>query len=116
MSGIVFFGTDDRDRIVEFYTGRLDFDVWLEQTGCTILQYDNLLLGFCEREEAESEGVVTVVYDSKELVDERYDALKDVADDSPSENEPYRIYNFFGTDPDGRTFEIQTFLHDTDPV
>ncbi|MEF8883381.1 MAG: VOC family protein [Halapricum sp.] len=116
MSGIVFFGTDDRDRIVEFYIGRLGFDVWLEQPGCTILQYDNLLVGFCEREEAESEGIVTVVYESRRGVDEQYDALKDVADDPPSENEPYRIYNFFGTDPDDRTFEIQTFLHETDPV
>lgn len=116
MTGIVFFGTADRDRVVEFYTDRLGLTVWLEQPGCTICQYDNLLVGFCERETAETDGIVTLVEDSRAAVDERYAALEDVADEPPSENEPYRIYNFFGTDPDGQTFEIQTFLHETDPV
>lgn len=72
-------------------------------------------MGFCERERAEIEGIVTVVLDSPEAVDEMYDSLADAAD-GPSENEASRIYNFFGTDPEGRTFEVQTFLHETDPV
>lgn len=116
MSGIVFLGTADRDRIVEFYEERLGFEQWLEQPECTILQYENLLVGFCEREQAEADGVVTVVEETRDEVDERYEDLADVATDPPSENEPYRIYNFFGTDPDGRSFEVQTFLHETDPV
>lgn len=116
MSGIVFFGTSDRERILTFYTERLEFEVWLEQPECTILKWDTLLVGFCEREEAETDGVITVVYGTREAVDDRYDDLEDVAEGRPSENEPYRIYNFFGTDPDGRSFEVQTFLHETDPV
>ncbi|MFW6017990.1 MAG: VOC family protein [Halapricum sp.] len=116
MSGIVFFGTADRERIVEFYEQRLGFERWLDQPECSILQQENLLVGFCERGQAETDGVVTVVEKTREAVEDRYDDLVDVADEPPSENEPYRIYNFFGTDPDGRTFEVQTFLHETAPV
>ncbi|QSG09101.1 VOC family protein [Halapricum desulfuricans] len=112
MSGIVFFGTADLEGIIEFYEQRLGFERWLEQPECTILEYGNLLVGFCEREQAETDGVVTVVEETRAAVDDRYDELTDVADEPPSENEPYRIYNFFGTDPDGRAFEVQTFLHD----
>jgi len=113
MSGIVFFGTTDRERIIGFYTDRLDFEIWLEQPGCTILQYDTLLVGFCEREESETGGIVTVVLDDRDAVDAWHDRLADVADESPSDNDEYRIYNFFGTDPDGRSFEVQTFCHET---
>lgn len=113
MTGIVFFGTADRERIVAFYTDRLGFETWLEQPGCTILQRDNLLVGFCEREQAETEGIVTVVHETRAAVDDHYEALEAVADEPPSENEAYDIYNFFGTDPDGRSFEVQTFCHET---
>jgi len=116
MSGIVFFGTTDRARIVEFYTDRLGFEIWLEQPGCTILQYDTLLMGFCEREVSETGGIVTVVLDDRDAVDAWYDRLTDLAEEPPSENAEYRIYNFFGTDPDGRSFEVQTFLHETDSM
>ncbi|MFC7045238.1 VOC family protein [Halobacteriaceae archaeon GCM10025711] len=115
MSGIVFFGTADRSRVVAFYTDRLGFEVWLEQSGCTILRHDNLLVGFCDREQAETEGVVTLVEATRAAVDDRYRALADVARDEPTENEAYRIYQFFADDPDGRTLEVQTFLHPTDP-
>lgn len=124
MTGIVFFGTTDLDRIVTFYRERFGFDVWLEQPECTILRYDNLLVGFCERASAETEGLVTVVYETRDAVEDCYERLdaalrtEPVAgvDDPPTENDPYEIYNFFGTDPDGRGFEVQTFLHETDPV
>ena len=79
MTGIVFFGTTDRDRIVAFYRDRLDFSMWLEQPDCTILRYDTLLVGFCERKEADTDGVVTVVYDTESAGDERADSLEDVA-------------------------------------
>ncbi len=116
MSGIVFFGTDRHDAVVDFYTDRLDFDVWLEQPACTILRHGTLLVGFCRREETETAGVVTVVLADRDAVDEWYGQLTDVAAGPPSENAEYRIYNFFGTDPDGRSFEVQTFLHGTDPI
>jgi catechol 2,3-dioxygenase-like lactoylglutathione lyase family enzyme len=116
MSGIVFHATTDRDRICAFYRGRLGFETWLEQDGCTILRYDNLLLGFCERDEAETDGVVTLVYEECAAVDGMHEALSDVAHGEPEENEQYRIYQFFAEDPEGRTLEFQTFLHETPGV
>jgi len=115
MSGIVFFTTTERSEIVDFYTERLGFDPWLEQTACTILRNGNLLLGFCDGEQTEDEGVVTVYLDSRNEVEEWYSRLEDVAIGDPVENERFEIFQFFGEDPDGRTFEIQTFLHDLPP-
>ncbi|MFC4447935.1 VOC family protein [Halorussus aquaticus] len=116
MSAITFFATTDSERIVEFYTDTVGADVWLEQPDCTILKYDNQLLGFCERDEADTEGIVTFVYPDRESVDAMYETLADRARDEPHENETYEIYQFFATDPDGRTVEFQTFLHPTDDV
>ena len=116
MSGIVFFGTGDLDRICSFYTDRLDADIWLEQPGCTILAYDNMLFGFCERAQTDRAGIITFVYETREAVDEMADALADCLTTEPAVNEEYQIYNGFAQDPDGRTVEIQTFLHETPPI
>ncbi|MEF8937869.1 VOC family protein [Halobacteriaceae bacterium SHR40] len=117
MAGIVFFRTDSRTDVCAFYTERLDFEEWLEQDGgCTILERDNLLLGFCDGDTTETEGIVTVVVDDRDAVDTLFEELEDVAADEPHENEAFDIYQFFATDPDGRTVEIQTFLHSTPPV
>ncbi|AGB16826.1 hypothetical protein Halru_2240 [Halovivax ruber XH-70] len=116
MSGIVFFGTRSRESVVEFYVERVGADHWLEQPDCTILRYDNQLLGFCDRDRAETDGTITVVFDSAATVDDAYERLSDVAHDEPVENERYRIYQFFADDPEGRTVEFQTFLHETEPI
>ena len=116
MSGIVFFGTENHDEVVEFYTERMGADVWLEQTACTILKHGNMLLGFCDRDDTENEGVVTFFYGDREGVDRQYERLEDRARGAPEENEEYDIYQFFADDPDDRTVEVQTFLHETDPV
>lgn len=111
MSGIVFFRTEDEDRVVEFYTERVGAAVWLEQDGCTILHHDGFKFGFCGREETDTEGIVTFYYDDRAAVDEMYDRLEDVARGPPEDNEQYEVYQFFADDPDGRTVEFQTFLH-----
>jgi len=116
VSAITFFATTDLDRIVDFYVGEIGADVWLEQPDCTILKYDNQLLGFCEREDADTEGVLTFVYQDREGVDEMHRRLADRAREEPRQNDEYDIYQFFAADPDGRTVECQTFLHPTDPV
>lgn len=116
MSGIVFFATESLDEIVDFYVERVGAKRWLEQPDCTILQYDNMLFGFCEREEADTEGTIAFVSETKRDVDAMYEDLADVARGAPAENDRYRIYQFFATDPDGRMVEFQTFLHGTDPV
>jgi len=116
MSGIVFFGTERHDAVVEFYTQRVGADVWLEQDGCTILRHDTFLFGFCDRAETDDGAVVTFYYDDRAAVDGMYDALEDVARGEPEENEQYEIYQFFADDPDGRAVEFQTFLHPIEPV
>ncbi len=116
MSGIVFYGTADRDAVCPFYRSRLGFDIWLEQDGCTIMRYDNLLLGFREREQPETDGVVTLVYEERAAVDGMYEALADVARGEPEEKEELRVYRFLADDPEGRTLECQTFLHETPGV
>jgi catechol 2,3-dioxygenase-like lactoylglutathione lyase family enzyme len=116
VSGIVFFRTADRERVVEFYRERLGFETWLEQdAGCTILRHDDLKLGFCDAgstDDADTDGIVTLYYDTRAAVDERHDDLADVATEPPRENDDYDIYQFFARDPEGRTLEVQTFLHD----
>ncbi|MFC3958049.1 VOC family protein [Halovivax cerinus] len=116
MSGIVFFGTESLETVVDFYVERVGAERWLEQPDCTILRYDTMLFGFCDRDSADTGGTITFVVDSKAGVDALYDRLADVAREEPVENERYEIYQFFAEDPEGRTVEFQTFLHETEPV
>lgn len=117
MSGLVFFRTTQRDRVVEWYTETVGAEVWLEQPGCTILAYDGFRIGFCDADEqgtgTETEGIVTFVYDDRAAVDAAHERVGDAAREAPHVNERYEIYQFFADDPDGRTTEFQTFLHDT---
>lgn len=116
MGGIVFFQTKMLDNLSEFYTKRLGMKIWLEQPGCTIFHHGNLLIGFCQRDTVEREGMITFVYDTKEEVDSIFAQLSDIAEGKPIENEKYRIYQFFARDPEGRALEFQVFLHQTQPI
>ncbi len=117
MSGIVFFRSANRERVVEWYTTHLGFEQWLEQEGgCTILKYKNLLVGFCDAENTETDGILTVVVEDRQAVDDQYEQLKAFAEESPTVNEAFDIYHFFMHDPDGRTVEVQTFLHELPPT
>lgn len=112
MGGIVFFRTANHDPVVDFYTAVVGAEVWLEQPGCTILDYDGFRFGFCEAEESETCGILTFVFEGREGVDRMHERVGDAADEAPHENETYDIYQFFATDPDGRTAEFQTFRHE----
>ena len=117
MTGIVFFRTARREAVIEFYQDVLEFQQWLEQDGgCTILQRDNLLVGFCDADESETEGIVTVAVEDRAAVDRLYDDLDGHARHPPEENADFDIYQFFAEDPDGRAVEVQTFLHETPPI
>jgi catechol 2,3-dioxygenase-like lactoylglutathione lyase family enzyme len=115
--GIVFFRTTNREATTAFYTDTVGAEVWLEQSGCAILRHGNMLFGLCDGEETEAEGIVTFVYDTDDEVDRMHERVGDAAREDPHENDQYDIYQFFATDPDGRTVEFQTFRHDvSDPL
>jgi len=115
MSGIIFFRTVDLARINSFYQDRLGMRLWLDQGGCRIFQNGNLLLGFCQRDEADLGGTITIFYPDRESVDEAYLKLKELAIAPPALNPIYQIYHFYARDPEGRSLEFQHFEHGLEP-
>jgi len=109
MNGIIFFRTTHLGDIVDFYIQKLYMSVWLQQEDCTILQKGNLLLGFCQRDAADTQGMITLFTDNRDDVDDLYNSLKDISDSLPKMNDKYGIYHFFARDPEGRAIEIQWF-------
>lgn len=114
MAGIQFHKTKDLETVTDFYQNVVGMDSWLRQEDCAILKHENFLLGFCQREEKDTSGIITFFYRTKEQVDEMYDKLKQRATSKPTENEKYRIYQFFSRDPEDRVVEFQCFLHPLD--
>lgn len=117
MSGIVFMKTKILDELSTFYKEKLGMRLWLDQETCKIFEKGNLQIGFCQSEKVENDGIITYYYNSKEKVDQIYKQLsKEIKIlKSPKENKKYNIYQFFAEDPEGRTLEFQTFLHDIKP-
>jgi hypothetical protein len=111
VAGLFFFKTRMLDEIVRFYLDRAGMEIWLRQKDCVILSHGNLLIGFCQRDTSETEGMITFFYPSKEEVDRIFAKLRDIATTDPIENQQYRIYQFFAVDPEGRALEFQAFLH-----
>ncbi len=116
MSGIVFYNTKDIERIKDFYISKIGMEVWLEQADCIILKHGNMLIGFCSRQETETGGIIGFFYKNTDQVYEMYKKLRLVAKAEPTVNEKYKIYHFFAKDPDDRTIEFQTFLHQVPPT
>ncbi|MGA1792660.1 MAG: VOC family protein [Thermoplasmatota archaeon] len=112
MSGLIFLGTAMLDRIRDFYITEMGMEIWLEQAECIILKHGNLLIGFCKREEPDTQGIITLFFDDKEEVDRYYSRFSGSSEGPPKYNEKYRIYHFFARDPEGRRLEFQKFMHD----
>jgi hypothetical protein len=111
MSGIIFFKTKNLDKIKTFFCSEIGMELWLDQQDCVILQHGNMLLGFCDRDKAEHEGMITFFYETTEEVDLMYQKLESISISMPIKNEKYSIYQFFARDPEDRTLEFQCFLH-----
>ncbi len=111
LGGIVFLRTAQFETVKSFYLRRVGMAVWLEQPDISILRHGNLLVGFHRKPTSDLDALLTFFYDSREEVDAMYARLKDIATTRPKENPTYRIYNFFGVDPEGRKVEFQHFLH-----
>jgi catechol 2,3-dioxygenase-like lactoylglutathione lyase family enzyme len=107
--GIIFFRTTKLAETSQFYREEVGCELWLDQGGCHILKFSNLLFGLCQRESADTQGMITFVYRDRESVDGMYRRLEDIAESSPRDNPDYRIYHFFARDPDGRAVEFQFF-------
>jgi len=115
LGGIVFVKTKNLQALKDFYIERIGCTLWLDQGACAIFQYGNLLLGFCERDTVETQGVYTFFYTDKHEVDHMYSHFKYIATSEPKENTDYQIYHFYAKDPDGRIIEFQHFLNDINP-
>lgn len=114
--GIVFLRTTQFERMRSFYLDRVGMTVWLEQPDIAILRHGNMLIGFHRQSSADLDGLLTFVVESRQEVDAMHEALSDIATTKPRENTEYRIYNFFGEDPEGRKIEFQVFLHPVAPL
>jgi nitroreductase len=114
MSGIVFLATRCPDEIKSFYLDRLGCLLWLEQDDCRVFKHGNLILGFCERERVDREGIFTFFFRTRAEVDARYEELRAEALAPPKAHPKYRIYQFFARDPEGRMLEFQSFDHRID--
>ena len=112
MSGIVFFLTEDLAGIKSFYENRIGADLWKDQGGCLIFNYEGFKFAFCETdEEPDTCGVITFLFDTRDGVDQIYKQLEDIAVSEPVSREPeFGIYQFYAEDPEGRTLEFQCFL------
>jgi hypothetical protein len=110
MNGIVFFKTQILNDLRQFYIGTIGCELWLDQGDCLIFKHGNMLLGFCERDEIDTNGIITFFYEDEESVDQKYAQLKTIAISKPSKNLKYNIYNFFARDPENRQIEFQHFL------
>ena len=87
-------------------------DHWLAQEGIEILRHENMLIGFQEKDEADTDALLTFYYPHRSDVDRAYAEFEDAALHPPRERPQFRIYNFFARDPEGRMIEFQTFLHE----
>ena len=116
MSGIVFFRTRDLEGMRAFYVDRVGCTLWLDQTDVHIYRHGNLLVGFCDRDTVETEGMITFYYETREEVDAMHARFRAEAKAAPAYNPRYDIYHFFAVDPEGRAVEFQRFEHDVPPV
>lgn len=109
---ITFFGTDDINKMHEFYNGLLGLPLYLDQGGCRLYSVPGGgILGFCEHINRDAgDTIITLVTD---YVDRIYTMVCDEGyetDGKPRVTEKYGIYHCFTKDPDGHRLEIQKFL------
>lgn len=113
-SGIIFFRTKDLKALDDFYLRRIGCSLWIDQGFCHIYRSGNLLFGFSQRDQADTDGMVTFFYPRREDIDRLYKDFIDIAEAPPKESLGARIYHFFARDPDGRAVEFQYFMDEID--
>lgn len=114
VSGIVFFKTQKLEELKAFYLEQVGCQLWMDQGDCLIFKFGNMLLGFCQRDKADLDALITFFYEHKSEVDRAYKKFKEIALSPPVENKKYPIYNFYAEDPEGRMIEFQYFTNTID--
>ncbi|MGC9778612.1 MAG: VOC family protein [Candidatus Heimdallarchaeota archaeon] len=121
-STITFLQTNDLKKTSDFYEQNLQCKLILDQGQCRIFETSkNAYIGFCSHdflEKNQNTVCLTFVCNSKEEVDIWYEKLKEKKvpiKACPAENQKFKIYNFFATDPNGISIEVQYFLHKFPP-
>lgn len=99
------------ERSVRFYEDGLGLTLVLDQGGCRIYRLtSDSYLGVCVRDtDVASNVVFTIVSDDVDGWHDRITGAGIATDGPPRDNDEYRIYHFFVTDPDGHTLEVQRF-------
>ncbi len=109
MNGIIFFQTTMLEQLRKFYIDQVGASVWLEQVDCVVFKHGNFLFGFCQRENADINGILCFFYNDRKTVDELYAKFQSIAQSPPIDNPKYDIYHFFAVDPENRVIEFQSF-------
>ena len=109
VSGIIFFKTRKLEELKAFYMKQIGCQLWMDQGNCLIFKFGNMLFGFCQRDKADLDALITFFYERKSDVDRAYKKFKKIAVSPPVQNKNYPIYNFFAQDPEGRMIEFQYF-------
>jgi hypothetical protein len=112
MSGIVFFQTENLEKLKRFYLKRVGAEIWKDQGKCLIFEDRGFKFAFCKSDKTpETCGVITFLFETRAEVDRVHSNLKDVAVSEPVSRKPeFNIYQFYANDPEGRTLEFQCFL------
>ena len=114
VSGIVFFKTRKLQELKVFYLEQVGCHLWMDQGNCLIFKFGNMLFGFCQRDKADLDALITFFYEHKSEVDRLYKKFKHIAVSPPEQNKKYPIYHFFAHDPEGRMIEFQYFTNTID--
>lgn len=122
-SSITFLRAKNLDETSKFYEEILNCPLVLDQGSCRIYEtsQNGSYLGFCSHTTPPKDPgsvCLTFVVATKQEVDEWHQFLKErnvPIKNPPVEKDQFKIYNFFATDPNGYTIEIQAFLHPFPP-
>ena len=112
-SQITFLYVADLERSSGFYQAVMGLRLVLDQGGCRIFEVsEGAYLGVCASRPERVGGpgaLVTFVTDDVDALHDRLAESGSQIESPPRHNEEYRIYHFYGHDPDGNRFEVQRF-------
>jgi len=111
---IAFFGVSDLAATDEFYSNKLELELYKDQGLCRIYRVPGGgMIGFCSHMAVTAREKSPILTFLTEDVNGWYARLNErgaVMEGGPKSNPRFNIYHFFLVDPDGYTVEIQRFL------